>query len=164
MERRGMPTDLVCAIDSYVPGAFFVKKPLEKLAQHVSNLVSLSPREAYEYLGGRIRRRLAWLGLGLSRETDLQRRLREAEEIGRQVMRRYRPSHFGGEVSLFRANVQDDWISVQDDSGTGGWGSLCAGVDVTMIDCGHMEFFREPHLSSLARHLDAMLRQRSPRK
>ena len=161
--RQGQQVELVAVLDAYAPGSVRNPSGLNKLVEHLRILRRMRWHEAYDYLASRVLRRL---GLRAPEpepappmpESDLERRLAETEVLGRRAFHSYRPGPFEGRIVLVHASDLGDWMEIADPSGTCGWGEICnGGVDVIRIGCKHLDLFREPNLSELARRLDEVL-------
>jgi acetoacetyl-CoA synthetase len=162
LTRQGQDVELVAVLDAFAPGSVRNPGGLNKVAEHLRSLRRLRWREARDYLASRVLRRL---GLKSEREparpmpeSDLERRLAETVVLGKRAFSSYRPGPFEGRIVLVHASDLGDWMEIADPSGTCGWGEICkGGVDVIQIGCKHLDLFKEPHLSELARRLDEVL-------
>lgn len=167
LESQGQKLELVCVIDSYAPGSFVIGgSAVEKLVQHVKILARSSLRDAVGYIGSRVQRRLGLKAASAVSprdpalqppETELQRRLRAAAEMGSSAFSTYLPRRFKGQVALMRALVIDDWVQVRDTTGTNGWNEFCCKVEVMNIKCRHLDLFKDPHITTLAECVDNLL-------
>ncbi len=154
-------------VDTYAPGAVGPPRRLTKLRMHAANLASLGLGEAWNYVAGRVRRRIAAaLGRGEASpararpEVDLHidERIDAARDRCLRAIAAYRALPFAARVTVFHATVLGDWSVVRDPHGTCGWGPLAqGGVEVVEIACGHLDLFRPPHLLELAARLDDAL-------
>ena len=157
LTRQGQQIELVYLIDSYAPGAAEIASQTDRFARHLRALTSVPLREAFDYFKFRGRRVLGLLPARLPEETDLQYRLRIADERGIRALHSYRPSHFSGRIAWVHALDIYEWARIKDTTGTGGWSGVCNEVEVIDIKCAHFELLNQPHLSELAEYLDNLL-------
>jgi thioesterase domain-containing protein/acyl carrier protein len=161
--RQGQEVELVALLDAYAPGALRDPSGFGKVLKHVQILQRLRFKDAYDYLASRILRRLLFRGPAPLPPppvpaTDLERRLEETERRGLRAFHAHRPTPFEGRVVLVQATDLGDWVEIADPSGTCGWGAICTGgVEIIPIGCEHLQLFKEPHISELARLLDQLL-------
>ena len=95
-------------------------------------------------------------------DSDLERRLAQAQIFGKRAFQSYRPGPFEGRIVLVQATDLADWTDVADPSGTCGWGKICeGGVELIQIGCKHLDLFKEPNLSELAQRLNEVLERRA---
>jgi thioesterase domain-containing protein len=143
----------------------FTVPHLEKLGRHLWNLARMSSTHAWEYVSERVRRRARRLafrvrelrGSTTDPALDLEQRIEETSIRCTRAMSRYSAQRFPGRITVFRAARLIDWMEVHDPTNTCGWNALCKGVEVLDIDCEHLDLFNEPHISDLAKRLDAVL-------
>ena len=95
----------------------------------------------------------------LPTEDEIKRRILEASNDCLDAFHAHHPQAFSGRIILLKATDLDDWMEITDPSGACGWGAICKdGVAVIPIACRHLDLFKEPNTTALARHINAMLR------
>jgi thioesterase domain-containing protein/acyl carrier protein len=161
--RQGQEVELLVLLDAYAPGALRDPSGFGKVLKHLQILQRLRFKDAYDYLASRILRRLLFRGPTPQPPppvptTELERRLAETEARGLRAFHAHRPTHFEGRLVLVQATDLGEWVEIADPSGTCGWGAICAGgVEIIPIGCEHLQLFKEPHITELARVLDQLL-------
>lgn len=158
--------EFVAILDAYAPGSLRDPSGLSKVATHLRIIARLQLKESYEYISSRIQKRLFPRSQNslstdlepLSLGSELERRI---AEVSKHCMRAFHAHHarvYPGRIVLIRADDLDDWVEVADASGTCGWGYICkGGVEVVPMTCRHLDMFKEPHLTKLARHVNDLL-------
>jgi thioesterase domain-containing protein/acyl carrier protein len=160
--RQGQEVELVVLLDAYAPGALRDPSGIGKVVTHMRILQRLRFKEAYDYLASRILRRLLFRGPAPvpappPPATELERRLAETEARGLRAFHAHLPTPFEGRIVLVQATDLGDWVEIADPSGTCGWGAVCqGGVEIIHIGCEHLQLFKEPHITALARRLDQL--------
>jgi amino acid adenylation domain-containing protein len=158
--------ELVAILDAYAPGSLRGPSGLRKLATHLRLIRRQKLHETYTYIRSRIHRRLFRRSQNppatdiapLLSETEIESRIAEVSKHCIRAFDAHRPETFSGRIVLVRATDLDDWIEVTDPTGTCGWGSICkGGVDIIPIACGHLDIFKEPHVTDLAGHIGDLL-------
>jgi thioesterase domain-containing protein len=153
-------------VDTYAPGAAVPSPRLKKIGKHLANLADMrSFGEVVAYLSNRVRRRTGRIAFVLREmfdragdpKSNLERRVEDTAMRCIRAYYSYEARPYAGRVTVFRASRLIDWEEVRDPTNTCGWGPICRSVDVVDIDCEHLELFKEPHLSELARRLDEAL-------
>jgi thioesterase domain-containing protein len=118
---------------------------------HLRIITNMNLRESYSYITSRIQRKL----FARLPKSEIERRI--AEVFFQRLLEAHRPEVFPGRIVLVRA-TDPGWIRIADPSGTNGWSSICkGGVDIIPMACGHLDFFKEPHVTTLAGHIDDLL-------
>jgi len=158
--------EFVAILDAYAPGSLRNPSGLRKVATHLRIIARLQLKESYEYISSRIQKRL-FPGSQNSLSTDpeplllgseLERRIAEVSKHCIRAFHAHRARVYPGRIVLIRADDLNDWVEVADPSGTCGWGSICkGGVEVVPMTCRHLDMFKEPHLTKLARHVNDLL-------
>ncbi|MCX7890662.1 MAG: amino acid adenylation domain-containing protein, partial [Rhodobacteraceae bacterium] len=157
LSRRGLPVDLVCVIDAYVPGAVKTETRWARIGRHLRTLRQLRPKARFDYLKFRVQVRIEPLIGRYLPQSEFQHRLTVAAAHGRRAFQTYVPSRYDGPITLIHATELAEWMEVVDDSGTAGWEGVTGRVDVIDMDCGHFDLLHEPYLSDLAAHVDRLL-------
>ncbi len=163
---KNQMVEFVAILDAYAPGALRNPSGLRKAATHLRIIARLQLKESYEYISSRIQKRL-FPGSQNSLSTDPEPLLlgseleRRIAEVSKHCIRAFHAHHarvYPGRIVLIRADDLDDWVEAADPSGTCGWGSICkGGVEVVPMTCRHLDMFKEPHLTKLARHVNDFL-------
>jgi amino acid adenylation domain-containing protein len=161
--REGEEVELLVALDAYAPGSLRDPRGLDKVLRHVRILRRLRARDAYAYLSSRVLRRLRLKPPEPEPQkpepaSEFERRLAQTEQSGLRAFEAHRPEPFDCRIVLVHATNLGDWMELTDPSGTLGWGAICTrGVQVIPIRCQHLDMFKEPNISTLARKLDEVL-------
>ena len=147
--------EFVAILDAYAPGSLRNPSVLRKVATLLRIIARLQLKESYEYISSRIKKRLFPTSQNGS---ELERRIAEVSKHGMRAFHAYHARVYPGRIVLIRADDLDDSVEVADPSGTSGWGSICkGGVEVVPMTCRHLDMFKEPHLTKLARHVNDLL-------
>ena len=176
LERQGQKLEFACLIDAYAPGALVRgERMMARVRRHLGTLARSTPAEAVAYLKARHqgvvdrrreRQQAAVMAVPAAvdqEETALQRQVRIATEVGSRALKAYRPSAFGGKITLVRA-LRVSGVLV-DTTGTNGWASHARDVEVIDIRCNHFDLFDMPYVSQVAEYLGNLLARadRAPR-
>ena len=166
LQALGETVSFLGLVDTYAPGAAVPSPRLKKIGKHLANLADMrSFREVVAYLSNRVRRRAGRIAFVLREmfdragdpKADLERRIEDTAIRCIRAYYSYESRPYPGRITVFRAGRLIDWEEVHDPTATCGWAPICQSVKVVDIDCEHLELFKEPHLSELARKLDEAL-------
>ena len=164
--NENQSVELVAVLDAYAPGSLRDPGQISKLVRHLRIVMRMKRHEAYEYVSSKL---MGWFRgtpadaadaepAASSHGSEIERRIAETSELCSAAFRAYQPGPFPGRIVLVHATDLGDWMEAADPTGTCGWGPICTrGVDIIPIGCRHLDLFKEPHLSTVARHLDALL-------
>jgi amino acid adenylation domain-containing protein len=165
IEAAGQAPGLLVVVDAYPRGAIQFVTGTAKLRAHAAELRRGGLRGAWEYVAGRVLRRLGLRRAVAQRPVPapapedpdaLDARVARVERICRSAFERYEARPYGGDMTLIRASRLSGWHRVDERDPTCGWGALVRGnVDVGVIDCRHLDVFKEPHISELGRLIHA---------
>jgi amino acid adenylation domain-containing protein len=146
--------ELLTVLDAYVPSS--LPKGLSKVAMRLRIIAGMHIRECYAYIFRCIQR------LQFSRfrhESEIEQRIAEVTKRSLRAYYAHRPESFSGRIVVMRASDLGNWREIADPSGTCGWSSVCeGGVDIIPVACGHYDFFKEPHVTHVAGHIDDLLK------
>jgi acetoacetyl-CoA synthetase len=155
LTANGQKVELVTVLDSYVPG--LLPKGLSEVVMHLRIIAGLNLHESYTYISSRIKRRL-FPRFQSSPKSKIERAIAEAAKHCLHAYDAHRPEGFSGRIVLVRATDFGDLMEAADPSGTCGWSFVCkGGVYVIPMPCRHEDFFKEPHVTDLAGHIDDLL-------
>jgi amino acid adenylation domain-containing protein len=160
---KDQPVELVVIIDAYAPGSLRSPGRLKRLANHLRFVAHHTLGESHAYILSRVQRRLFTNILAPEPtpplpKSELERQVAEVSERCKRAYGVHRPEAFSGRIVLIAATDRDDELELTDPSGACGWNSICkGGVDVIPVACRHLDFFKEPHVTDLARRIDDLL-------
>jgi len=140
--------ELAIILDSFVPT--LTSKGLSRVVRHLRIIANLKLYNAYSYISSRIQRRLF-----ARPKSDIERRMAEAYKHCMRAFYAHHPKDFSGRIVFVGATDLDLGDCRKD---ADGWSSICkGGVDVIPMACRHLDFFKEPHITELAGHIDDLL-------
>ena len=180
LERQGEQVSLLGIIEGYLPDSKNCRAPIPQrlgailgsIPHWIKDYAGMSPEElrsrmrnTYLKIKSKIWRRPELLSRARIEEilqTDLTwvpERNVELTKVHSAALRRYRPSRYGGKVTLFRAKYRSiNEVVFGSLDCTMGWGDLAlGGVEVRIVDGYHRNVHLLPYVSSLASELNYCL-------
>jgi len=159
---EGQALDPVVLLDAHGPNSLQHPSGLRKLATHLRILRDLNFSAICGYIWSRIQRR--WIVADeavqapVLPEDALERRIVEVSDACFAAYKTHIPEVFPGRMVLLSATDLDTWLEFADPTGTSGWGAFCKDeVEVIPMHCRHLDIFKEPNVTILARHIDRVL-------
>ena len=161
LESQGQKVDTLWVVDSYAPGTIYLTSQLARWKGHFDEIVGLPLHEIPRHLRFRARRMFGRLPKRRRGETELEFKLRLAEERAEKAQKNYAASAVKTAIHWTRASgtmAENFWATFVDPTETGGWIDLCSEVKVYRFECGHHAMLKEPQLGRLADHISESLR------
>jgi thioesterase domain-containing protein len=164
LAERGESIGLVALIDTILPSATFERWIGRRLWGHAMRLWRLPWPEKGTYFRDRVRGLWQRIQGNVTdnmpvddSDTPTARAIVRIREASEQAIEIYRPRPFGSRLVLLRADREEDrdffWFEPLD-----GWNPLARGeIDIYDLVCGHNEIFQQPHVKTLAEHLNRYL-------
>jgi amino acid adenylation domain-containing protein len=154
----------VILLDAYARGSLRELLGIRRLAVHVRILRRLDFKQSCRYVFSGIQHRLLFRrsekssDRAIAFEDGVEQRLGKVSKACAKAFKTHVPQAFSGRIVLLRATDISDWVEVVDRSGSNGWSSMCeGGADVISINCGHLDVFKEPHVTLIAAQLGNLL-------
>ena len=161
LESQGQKVDTLWVVDSYAPGTIYLTSQLARWKGHFDEILGLPLHEIPGHLRFRARRMFGRLPKRRRGETELEFKLRLAEERAEKAQKNYAASSVRTAIHWTRASgtmAENFWATFVDPTETGGWIDLCSEVKVYRFECGHHAMLKEPQLGRLADHISESLR------
>jgi amino acid adenylation domain-containing protein len=156
LERRGHRVETLWVVDAYAPGTIYLTSQRARWRGHFDEIAGLPLRKVPNHLRFRARRMFGFLPTRRKEETELEYRLRLAEERAEKAQKNYVSSDIAATIHWTRASgtiAENFWATFVDPTGTGGWSEHCAGVEVYHFDCGHHALLHDPQLTRLTDYI-----------
>jgi thioesterase domain-containing protein len=138
LHEEGERVPALTIFDMFLPGAFRMSDPRERIAHHLRYLQSVDWAERVGFLSRHGRRRLARLGRRLSPRVGQTAAALASDDD--YVPRRL----FPGRLTLFRASDQANGVVYDSDMG---WRGLAESLEVHEITGRHTDVYKEPSVS-----------------
>jgi amino acid adenylation domain-containing protein len=164
LEAGGDTVARLVMLETPVPGARITRPVLQRLGIHVRRLMGQSASERLRYLRQRAARR--WkLILGRGQDMDVQPNLSRVEQRAMQLRRAnlrargaHRPGCFSGEIVLFRAQEQPEWLEFYSVDAFARWDRYAlGGVRIVSVPGDHLSVLYEPQVRHLIAELESVL-------
>ncbi|MBI3979303.1 MAG: non-ribosomal peptide synthetase [Chloroflexi bacterium] len=171
LRAQGERVALLALFDPYGPGyaaavrdaswlGSAIYRGRQSIDFHRGTLAILGPKErpshVREWAGSAVRRiRSLDSRSGQAIRRALPRAVQDVQAAIARASDEYVPRPYPGRVTIFRARRQPPGCTADP---TMGWGTLAAEVDVHVIPGYHASIIVEPHVRTLARHLERCLR------
>ncbi len=156
--QNGLEVSFLGLLDTYPPGSKMQAKPIERMKIHIGNLRNKNLPEVLQYAALSARRFSTRIWNRTGQSARMVRHYEKKEqtlEIRSLLRSTYKPEPFTGKVTLFAASQRPKFVH---GNPMEKWnGTLTGEVEIVPIAGDHMTALRPPHVTLLAKKIEALL-------